>query len=64
MKYREATEEEQKAWQEGDRTWWSERALHFVAIASAIQFIVIGMMMLSFWIIQIGVDGGLAALWA
>ena len=57
IKYKEATEQEQKEWQEGDRTWWAERALHFVAIASAVQAAALGFMMISFWLIQIWMDG-------
>ena len=56
IKYKEATEQEQKAWQEGDRTWWAERALHFVAIASLVQVVMLGLMMLSFFLIQQGVQ--------
>lgn len=52
--YKEATEQEQKEWQEGDRTWWADRSLHFVAIASVVQVIMLSMMMLSFWVIQLG----------
>ena len=51
--YTEATPEQIKEWQEGDRTWWSERALHFVAIASIIQFAALGFMMFNFWIISL-----------
>ena len=58
MKYKEATEQEQKEWQEGDRTWWGNRALHFVAIASVVQVIMLGLMMGSFYIIQLGIDLG------
>ena len=58
MKYKEATEQEQKDWQEGDRTWWSNRALHFVAIASIVQVIMLGLMMGSFYIIQLGIHLG------
>tara|TARA_Y100000996_G_C22457517_1_gene616570 strand:- start:289 stop:483 length:195 start_codon:yes stop_codon:yes gene_type:complete len=50
--YKEATPEQIKEWQEGDRTWWSERALHFVAIASVIQFAALGCMLFSFWVID------------
>lgn len=57
IKYKEATEQEQKEWQEGDRTWWAERALHFVAIASLVQVVMLGLMMLSFFMIQLGVQG-------
>tara|TARA_X000001036_G_C20185929_1_gene605417 strand:- start:72 stop:245 length:174 start_codon:yes stop_codon:yes gene_type:complete len=56
IKYKEATEQEQKEWQEGDRTWWAERALHFVAIASLVQVVMLGFMMLSFFLIQQGVQ--------
>lgn len=56
IKYKEATEQEQKEWQEGDRTWWAERALHFVAIASLVQVVMLGLMMLSFFLIQQGVQ--------
>ena len=54
-KSRDATEQEQKEWQEGDRTWWSERALYFVAVASVVQVVMLGLMMGSFYLIQIGV---------
>lgn len=54
--YKEATKQEQKEWQEGDRTWWADRALHFVAIASVVQVIMLSMMMMSFWVIQLGVQ--------
>ena len=56
IKYKEATKQEQKEWQEGDRTWWAERALHFVAIASLVQVVMLGLMMLSFFLIQQGVQ--------
>ena len=52
IKYKEATEQEQKEWQEGDRTWWAERALNFVAIASLVQVVMLGLMMLSFFLID------------
>ena len=52
--YKEATEQEQKEWQEGDRTWWADRALHFVAIASVVQVIMLSMMVMTFWVIQLG----------
>jgi hypothetical protein len=52
--YKEATEQEQKDWQENDRNWWADRSLHFVAIASVVQVIMLSMMMLSFWVIQLG----------
>lgn len=55
--YTEATPEQIKEWQEGDRTWWAERALHFVAIASLVQVVMLGFMMLSFFVIQLGVQG-------
>ena len=56
-KYREATPEEIKQWQETDGKWWAERALHFVAIASLVQVVMLGFMMLSFFLIQLGVKG-------
>ena len=46
---RDATPVEHKAWQEGDRTWWADRALHFVAIASVVQVVMLGLMLLSYW---------------
>ena len=52
--YKEATEQEIKEWQEGDRTWWADRALHFVAIATVTQFLMLGFMGLSFYLIQLG----------
>jgi len=56
-KYREATPEEIKQWQETDGKWWAERALHFFAIASLVQVVMLGFMMLSFFVIQLGVQG-------
>jgi|TARA_X000000950_G_scaffold161656_1_gene197620 hypothetical protein len=56
--YKEATEQEIKEWQEGDRTWWAERALHFVAIASVVQVVMLGLMMVSFYFIQQGISLG------
>ena len=46
---RNATPEETKQWIETENKWWSDRSLYFVAIASIIQFVMMGLMLLSFW---------------
>ena len=46
---RNATPEETKEWIDTENKWWADRALHHVAIASVIQFVMLGLMMLSFW---------------
>jgi hypothetical protein len=53
--YREATKEEQEEWQRTDRDWWAARSLQFIAIASVTQVVMLSFMMLSFWVIQLGV---------
>ena len=53
--YKEATPEQIKNWQETDGKWWGDRALHFVAIASVLQFGTLGIMGLTMYIIQLGV---------
>tara|TARA_Y100000994_G_C15646367_1_gene423463 strand:- start:391 stop:633 length:243 start_codon:yes stop_codon:yes gene_type:complete len=54
---RNATPEETKEWIETENKWWSDRALHFVAIASIIQFVMMGLMLLSFWGINTFANG-------
>ncbi len=52
---RDATPEQIAKWQETEGKWWADRALLFVAIASVIQFSAMGMMLLSFYLIQLSV---------
>jgi len=52
--YKEATKKEQEEWQNGDRTWWSDRALSFVAIASVLQFFTLMFMGATMYLIQLG----------
>ena len=54
---RNATPEETKQWIETENKWWSDRALHFVVIASVIQFVMMGLMLLSFWGINTFANG-------
>lgn len=55
FKPRDATPEQIAKWQETEGKWWADRALLFVAIASVIQFSAMGMMLLSFYLIQLSV---------
>lgn len=52
---RDATPEQIAEWQETELKWWADRALLFVAIGSVIQFSAMGMMLLSFYLIQLSV---------
>ena len=54
---RNATPEETKEWIDTENKWWADRALHFVAIASVIQFVMMGLMLLSFWGINTFANG-------
>ena len=54
---RNATPEETKQWIETENKWWSDRALYFVGIASIIQFVMMGLMLLSFWGINTFANG-------
>ena len=56
-KPRDATDKEQKEWQEGDRSWWADRQLNIVAIMSVVQVVMLGLMLLSFWGINTYANG-------
>ena len=47
-----ATPEEVAEWHETEGKWWGDRALHFVALASVLQFCSIGFMLLSFYLLD------------
>lgn len=53
--YPDASPERVKEWHEQEGKWWSDRALLIVGIASFTQVFMLGMMLLSFKLIQLGV---------
>ena len=55
FKPKDATPEQIAEWHEKEGKWWADRSLTIVAIASVIQFSAMGMMMLSFYLIQLSV---------
>ncbi len=55
FKPKDATPEQIAEWHEKEGKWWADRSLTIVAIASVIQFSAMGMMLLSFYLIQLAV---------
>ena len=55
FKPKDATPEQIAEWHEKEGKWWADRNLTIVAIASVIQFSAMGMMLLSFYLIQLAV---------
>ena len=55
FKPKDATPEQIAEWHEKEGKWWADRSLTIVAIASVVQFSAMGMMLLSFYLIQLSV---------
>ena len=55
FKPKDATPEQIAEWHEKEGKWWADRSITIVAIASVIQFSAMGMMLLSFYLIQLAV---------
>ena len=55
FKPKDATPEQIAEWHEKEGKWWADRRLTIVAIASVVQFSAMGMMLLSFYLIQLSV---------
>jgi hypothetical protein len=51
--YKEATKQEQADWQKNDRDWWAERALPIVGWLSAIQFVLIGGVLVTWYMMDV-----------
>ena len=51
----EATPEQIKHWHETESKWWADRALTFVGYATLVQVTMIGLMLLTFVLIDMGV---------
>ena len=51
--YKEATKKEQADWQKNDRDWWAERALPIVGWLSAIQFVLIGGVLVAWYMMDV-----------
>ena len=55
FKYPDASPETIKKWNDTEGKWWADKSLTIVAIASCIQVFMLGMMLMTFKIIQMGV---------
>ena len=53
--YPDATPEKIKEWHEKEGKWWADKSLIIVAIASFTQFFMMGLMLLTMKIIELGV---------
>ena len=47
------TKQEQADWQKNDRDWWAERALPIVGWLSAIQFVLIGGVLVTWYMMDV-----------
>jgi hypothetical protein len=52
-KYRDATQEEIKEWNETNLKPWADKSLQIVAIASVMQVCSLGFMLLSFYLLDL-----------
>ena len=55
-KYKDATPEQVKEWHDTESKWWADNAMLIVGICSFMIFSLVGMMGLTMYLIQIGVN--------